>query len=306
MKRQLLRFINCPACRGDLRLEVTQMIQSEIKEGSLNCVGCHSVYPITRFIPRFVSSDLYVHSFSVEWNIFSRTQLDVGKGRDSLDTFTAKTGLKPDELAGCNVLEAGCGMGRFLEVVSRSARTTVIGFDLSLAVESAYANVGNKPNVHILQADIMTPPFRDGVFDFAFSLGVIHHTSNPKQAFMRLVPLVKKRGQVAIWVYHKYRRPPLSDLYRKVTKRMSWSMVLAGSKLLSKLYPIQKRCRYLLVLIPMSEEPDTDRRILDTYDWYSPWYQFKFTYGEVASWFRDAGITSYQCLDSPIAIRGTK
>jgi SAM-dependent methyltransferase len=105
-------------------------------------------------------------------------------------------------------------MGRFLEVVSKEPSATIAGFDLTLAVESAYANIGARPNVHIVPADIMKPPFRQGSFDVVFSIGVLHHTSNPKAAFGKLVPLLKREGQIAIWVYSKPKRPYLSDFYR--------------------------------------------------------------------------------------------
>ena len=189
---------------------------------------------------------------------------------DTLDTFVKKTGLSPEDLAGYRILEAGCGMGRFLDVVSRAPKSTVVGFDLSLAVDAAYENVGRRSNVNILQADVMSPPFRNESFDFIYSLGAIHHTPDPKRAFLSLVPLVKRGGQIAIWVYRRYGRPPLSDFYRKATSRMSWSAVLAISRLLSRLNSIQRRWRYFSVLLPISEQTDPNRRLLDILDWYSP------------------------------------
>jgi len=275
----------------------------EIEEGFLECKECSAKYPIVRGIPRFVASDFYARSFSAEWNLFSTTQLDKGKDTGTRETFVEKTGLSPDEVTGI-ILEAGCGMGRFLDVISHTRNTTLVGFDLSMSVEAAYKNVGTRPNVHIMQADVMRPPFREKSFDLVYSLGVIHHTSDPRKAFMTLVPLLKGGGQIAIWVYHKYRRPPLSDFYRIFTSRMPWSMVLAFSRLLSHLYWIQKRWRYFLVIFPMSTLSDPERRVLDTFDWYSPRYQFKFTRDGILSWFLDAGLREIEVLTNPISMRG--
>lgn len=264
------------------------------------------IYPVTRGIPRFVESDMYVRSFSAEWNIFSKTQLDLDGVTTSRETFVEKTGTNPSELGGRTILEAGCGMGRFLDVVSDAPTSTVIGFDLSLAVEAAYGNLGRRPNVCILQADMMDLPFRRESFDFVYSIGVIHHTSDPKQAFLKLVPLVRGGGQIAVWVYHKYQRPLLSDFYRIATKRMPWSMVLAISKLLSSLYWISKKWRYLRVFIPISDTANREWRILDTFDWYSPRYQFKFTTSDVVRWFKEAGLRDIQVLSFPVSIRARK
>jgi SAM-dependent methyltransferase len=275
----------------------------EIKDGLLKCTSCPEVFPIIRSIPRFVSSDKYVRSFSAQWNLFSRTQLNA---RENRETFTNKTGLLPEQLAGSLVLEAGCGMGRFLEVVSKDPSATVVGFDLSLAVESAFANIGARRNVQIVQADIMNPPFRQGSFDVVFSIGVLHHTSNPKLAFGKLVPLLKRDGQIAIWVYSKPKRPYLSDFYRIFTSRMPWSFVLALSRLLAKTYRLNLASRYVQVILPISPLPNPEQRLLDTFDWYSPKYQFKFTLAEVESWFRQTHLREVKAQSFPVSMSGRK
>jgi len=303
LKESLLNLIVCPACHHNLDLTIKKRMDREIEHGSLKCKQCSAAYPIVRGIPRFVTSDHYTRSFSAEWNLFSTTQLDRGTTTGTRETFAEKTGLSPDKVTG-KVLEAGCGMGRFLEVLSHSQGVTVVGFDLSLAVEAAYKNVGSRDNVHILQADVMKPPFNEQSFDLVYSLGVIHHTSNPKEAFMKLVSLVRRGGQIAIWVYQKYRRPPLSDFYRIFTSRMPWSTVLALSILLSHLYWLQKHWSYFLVLFPMSTLADPERRVLDTLDWYSPKYQFKFTRGDIVDWFLEAGLQEIEVLSNPISVKG--
>jgi SAM-dependent methyltransferase len=306
MKDFLLKFACCPKCHGNLELNVRSRSGAEILEGTLSCAKCSRSYSVIRGIPRFVESDAYARSFSIEWNIFSKTQLDLRNCTVSRDTFFEKTGTKLDELAGASILEAGCGMGRFLQVVSAARNATIIGFDLSLAVEAAYENVGRSPNVCIVQADIMELPFRKEDFDYVYSIGAIHHTSDPKRAFFMLVPLVRPGGQIAIWVYQKYGRPELSDLYRIATKRMPWSMVLAISKLLSSLHWISLKWRYFRGIIPMSDAPDPDWRTLDNFDWYSPRYQFKYAVSEVVCWFKDAGLKDIRELSLPVSVKARK
>jgi SAM-dependent methyltransferase len=59
--------------------------------------------------------------------------------------------------------------------------------DLSDAVETAYANLGKMPNVHVVQGDIYHPPFArpegGGPFDFIYSIGVLHHLPDPEAGF---------------------------------------------------------------------------------------------------------------------------
>jgi hypothetical protein len=46
--------------------------------------------------------------------------------------------------------------------------------------------------------------------------------------------------------------------------------------------------------------------VLDTFDWYSPRYQWKQTYPELQSWFEEAGLDEVQMLPRPVATRGRR
>ncbi len=91
-------------------------------------------------IPRFVTDDSYVKSFSLEWKIHNKTQLDTDTSNVSEADFFRKTGLRLEDVKGKTVLDIGCGMGRFMDVVEKWG-AEVIGIDLSYAVDSAYISV---------------------------------------------------------------------------------------------------------------------------------------------------------------------
>ena len=311
MKPELLPLLRCPECHSNLKLHRQSGTGHEIERGNLRCLKCGRIYPIIRSIPRFVPSDSYVRSFSVEWTVFARTQLDNETSAESKLTFVEKIGIEPEELSGCTVLEAGCGMGRFLDVVSQARQTRVVGFDLSLAVESAYENVGQRPNVHIVQADAMRPPFADACFDLIYSIGVLHHTPDPERAFLQLVPLLRENGWIAIWVYPKYSWAMLSELYRRATTRLPWSMTLGICKVMLLLHSFDGRVPRRLRgrferLLPISVEANYERRLLDTFDWYSPRYQYKYTTSDVLMWFRRVNLKSLKLLHFPVSVAGTK
>jgi ubiquinone/menaquinone biosynthesis C-methylase UbiE len=312
MKKRLLKFIVCPKCKSKLSLKIDLKAEGEVKEGSLSCEMCRAKYLITNFIPRFVKSDKQVENFSFEWLIHQTTQLDsVNKDKISKQTFIDKTGFEKKDLNNKLVLDTGCGMGRFMEV-ALDFGAEVIGVDLSLSVEAARENLKKRKKYHLVQADIFNLPFKLNTFNIAFSIGVLHHTPNTKKAFMKMASLVSRRGKVAIWVYGENTFRPydyFSRYYRRITPFIPKRILYALSHLAVPLYwtyKIPVLGVLINLIIPYSTDPNGRWRILDTFDWYSPRYQWKHTYPEVADWFKEAGLRVTKILPYEAALQGVK
>ena len=62
----------------------------------------------------------------------------------------------------------------------------------------------------------------------------------------------------------------------------------------------------LRLVAKIAMHPDPERRVLDTFEWYSPRYQWKHTYAQVRSWFEKAGFENVTFLPRPVAVRGNK
>ena len=309
MKERLAALLACPDCGGDLVLRATQRSADDVEEGSLEC-ACGKSWPIRGGVPRFVPDDAYVGSFSYQWNVHARTQFDDASRRESWDTFREKTGFSEDDVRGRVVLEAGCGSGRFLDVVDRMGASETIGIDLSLATEAAWRNLSARKSVHVIQADVFHLPFRPGTFDVACSIGVLHHTPDTKAAFLKLPPLLKPSGKIAIWLYDEYYTAgKITDAYRKVTTKLPRRLLHAACAVSVPWYWLTRipvAGRVLRFVLPMSSHPDWRWRWLDTFDWYSPTYQWKHRYPEVCGWFREAGLRDVEVLEPPVAVRGRK
>lgn len=317
MKTDLLQWICCPACKHELTLEVRDGDAVSVTDGTLHCAPCAASYPIVRGVPRFVAHDGYVGSFSYEWNKWSRVQFDPANGRtESEDTFTEKTGFTPHDLEGKLVLDVGCGAGRFLEIASRwGARA--IGIDFSFAVEASQANLGGRPNVDVIQADVFHLPFRDEVFDVIFSIGVLHHTRDTREAFLSLPRHLKRGGEMAVWLYYYtdqvYNRA--SDFWRRVVRgwpnwaiyAFCWTICLLFSRLYMQPFMSRRPWGHLRRVLPVNTHPDWHWRVLDTFDWYSPRYQDKdCSPGRVLTWCRDGQLRNVEFLSFPTSIRATK
>lgn len=314
MKLSLLQYLACPDCKGVLKVSgQSRMEHSELKEGVLKCQGCSRVYPVTNFIPRFVHTDGYVNTFSYEWRKHAKTQLDSFSGTlESEETFCKKTGFGLKDLQGKLVLDVGCGAGRFSEVVHKQGGV-VIGIDYSYAIDAAFENLGLRPDVHFIQADVFRLPLRKEFFDYVFSIGVLHHTPNTKSAFKQLPCLLKTGGEIAIWVYSDeglrmkiHNR--ISDLLRSVTLRMPSSLLYVASHIAVPLYYLKKLkfIGVLFYILPTSTHSNSTWRVLDTFDWYSPQYQWKHTFKEVISWFQEEGLREIVSCEIPVAVKAKK
>lgn len=201
MKAHLLHYLACPACGGELLLTARQRADNEIISGELSCRLCTQSYPIRAGIPRFAepADDDAQHAtaanFGAQWLTFDHVGAHHEQQfRDWIAPVT------PDFIRSKTVLEGGCGKGRHTRLLGQWGARDVIGVDLSVAVEAAYRHTNALPNVHIIQADIYRLPLKP-VFDYACSVGVLHHLPDPRAGFASLVKHVKPGGAISAWVY---------------------------------------------------------------------------------------------------------
>ncbi len=310
MKNSALQVLVCPACKGGLDLIGPVHRGGEILEARLECAACRTGYPVVRGVPRFVSAGSYAGSFGYQWKRFRSVQLDSVNGSDESDRyFRATTGWSAADLHGSTVLDAGVGAGRYAEIAAR-AGAQVFGVDLTEAVDAAYDNIGTRPGVNLIQADIFAMPFRDGTFDRAYSIGVLHHTPDPRSAFERVAKAVRPGGSLAVYLYpHPGMARHFPDMIRRVTTRLPHRVMLALSSLAVPLYfpyRVPGIGKVLHLVAPISMHPRGRARWLDTFDWYTPKYQWKLQHPEVFGWFRENGFGSIELAQDPIRMRGVK
>jgi SAM-dependent methyltransferase len=162
-----------------------------------------------------VLSDPYAESFGLQWNKFRTTQLDSFTGLTiSKDRLTRLVGGDLGFVKGKNVLEAGCGAGRFTECLL-NAGARVFAVDLSSAVEANYQNCNQYPDYFVCQANILNLPVEPEQFDIVVCVGVVQHTPNPEQTMTRLCSYVKPGGLLVMDHYtHGYPVTPIRRILR--------------------------------------------------------------------------------------------
>jgi len=202
VKPSLLEHLVCPSCHGRLDLATGASQGAEVMEGMLRCRGCRAEYPVKRGVPRFVGpiqaeeSARTASAFGWEWKAFS--WVDDYHEQQFLDWIAP---ADRDQFRGRVVLEGGCGKGRHTRLAARYGAAAIIAVDLSEAVDAAFDNTRGEPNAHIVQADLLRLPLRPASCDYAFSVGVLHHLSDPSAGFRALARTVRPGGAFSVWVY---------------------------------------------------------------------------------------------------------
>jgi SAM-dependent methyltransferase len=257
MKRKLLDYLRCPSCAGAILLaSVASTEGAEIIEGQLACDSCQRTFPIARGIPRFANPDKLerdkaatAENFGWQWQHFTH-------GDDLYaDQFLGWIApVRPEFFREKVVLEGGCGKGRHTLLAAGWGAREVIGVDLSDAVETAFAATRQLENAHIVQADIYQLPFTR-VFDYAFSVGVLHHLPDPAKGFFSLVSKVRLGGYVSAWVYGAENNEWITRLINPLRERFSSRIDRRALLQLSKLPAALMYVATKLVYGPLNRSP---------------------------------------------------
>jgi SAM-dependent methyltransferase/uncharacterized protein YbaR (Trm112 family) len=342
----------CPECRGELALAAGT---GWVEDGELRCAACATSYPVTRGIPRLLrgtaasSGSIAVdartrESFGFEW-----LRYPVTSPEEDLFTLLALTGLQPDlfekvsyrnlfahqptpaDIAACDesplrdrrVVELGCGMGKYVAVVARAGATIAVGLDASEAVERAVAVNRDRPNSLIVQGDIFNPPLRGG-FDFAYSVGVLHHTPDAHRAFSCVAPLVAEGGLLAVWLYPRspgalsrvvewyhdhVARAALCRLpHARLERVCAWlgRLTVVKTRLRERGGKVRGLLASLLNVLAVGEHMDPGIAAFLNFDWYSPPYRSRHTADELRRWYAEAGFEEPRILPEPVSALGRR
>ncbi len=314
MHPDFLSVLCCPQTGAALELRASstrgdgQVIAGELVS------ALRTRYPIVNGVPRFVDNAGYAESFGVEWSRWSTTQFDSENVGRPMAGHTARmwdtiTGMGNTSLEGQTVVEYGCGSGRFLEIV-RARGGRVVGLELSAAADVAGRNFAADPNVLVVQGDILRPPFREGVFDGGYSIGVLHHTPDPARGLRSLARCVRAGGWVACCVYprgefYDYRSVArVRSLHHRLKPHVGYRFASTYATLAAyALTPVLARLHRINALadpidhvtenwLPILPLADARWSKLDVFDAITP--EIATTHGkdELLGWFADSG-----CID---------
>lgn len=195
-------------------------------------------------IPSFVEDEAYVSAFGLQWLMHAKTQLDSHTGLSiTRGRLLRMFGPLYSKLDSKVILEAGCGAGRFTEILLEN-NSLITSLDLSVSVLANHENNGKKANLRIVRASITALPFDEGQYDIVFCPGVVQHTPNPTESIIALFKELKPGGWL---VFDQYRYNVSSMLkttwlVRLILKRLTPEHGLVATDWLVKIWlPIHRK-----------------------------------------------------------------
>lgn len=192
-----------------------------------------NTFSIINGVPRIAELDNYTDNFGVQWNKFSKTQLDRESGifDFSQQRFFAETHWDSEDLTGKTILEVGSGAGRFSKVVLEHTHGILYSVDYSDAVTANFANNASiaPGRFYLFQASVYEMPFSDNSFDKVFCLGVLQHTPNFEMSVKSLIKKAKIGAEIVVDFYpirNWYTKIHAKYILRPISKRMPHDQLL--------------------------------------------------------------------------------
>lgn len=238
-------------------------------------------------------------SFSEEWAFFDYDGDNTwGWNQDQRkQIFLDDFGFTASDVREKLLLDAGCGNGALTATVSRFGME-VVGMDLSDSVSAAEKNKdqfarNHLHSVHYVQGNLFDPPLKKGSFDLIYSSGVLHHTPNTKESFLKIVPLLKKGGRMYIWVYGIRGLPVKLWMGhgRVIRDLVPMKWLFRYCRLISPIYKISTEMIAGLKIAGFRKR-STREITLDLFDCFSPPFNHTHTEEEVKRWFQEAGFVN--------------
>jgi SAM-dependent methyltransferase len=163
-----------------------------------------------------------VRNFGYEWRRFEQSGVSPSEIKRLFGEYFAV--FPWDSLPrDANGFDAGCGSGRWAALVApRVGHLDCINASAD-ALGVAKSNLANPNNVSFHEATLNAMPRPDEIMDFGYSLGVIHHLSDPQAGLRACAQKLKAGSPMLVYIYYAFDNRPgwfrllwnASDLIRR-------------------------------------------------------------------------------------------
>lgn len=240
-----------------------------------------------------------ISSFSREWLNYDWDPEKYWRMSSSVMYQAMRFMLNLDKIKifGKSVLEVGIGIGGLANSLAEQEKCELIGVDLGYAVDGAYKNFSNNLFFHIVQASAFRLPFASDSFDYVYSHGVLHHSSDPRLCFDNVSKLPKTGGNLYVWLYsntseNRNLLRKIIMLMEKVFRPLIWPLPSFIQNV--ALFPLSLLYIFHQNFVLANKDKDMVKfSWREAYhaarDRFTPRYAFRYSEEELSSWFKSAG-----------------
>ena len=258
-----------------------------------------------------------VESFGDEWTRFDQSALSAVERQKMFDDYFSLFPWHRLPAGGGSGVDIGCGSGRWAAVVApRVARLRLVD-PSEAALQVARANLRGLSNVVFERAGVDTMRVPDASLDFAYSLGVLHHLSEPARAIKTVAAKLKPGAPFLVYVYYALENRPLwyrllwrvTDGARRVIARLpdaprylvSQVIALVCYWPLARVAGVLERLRILPTAWPLAYYRDKSLYVMrnDALDRLGTVVEQRFTQQQIAAMLHDAGFEDVAFSDRP-------
>ena len=159
---------------------------------------------------------------------------------------------------------SGCGYDTYI-MAKNNPLVKIVSLEISAGVYKNRQLTSGLENVWIIRGSALNIPIADATFDFAYSFGVLHHTTDPAQGVREIARVIKKDAPAYLYLYEDHAENRIKhgvlifiNVIRKITTKMPPRILYIFSFLASPFvvilftipYRVLKKFR---ITLPLSE-----------------------------------------------------
>ena len=249
-----------------------------------------------------------IRDFGNEWNTYNQHPLD---NTELERLFSNYFKIFPFDKINKNSIgfDMGCGAGRWAKFIAPRVNILNCIEPSELALKVAKSNLKDFKNCNFYNHDVMNNKLKNNSQDFGYSLGVLHHITNPEEGLVNCVKKLKRKAPFLIYLYYRFDNKPfwfstiwtISNIFRKMISNLPFKLKKYITKIIA-LFVYLPLARLSLILdlfglnvknIPLSYYRNSSFYTMqtDSLDRFGTKIEHRFTKDEIYTMMKNSGLT---------------